>query len=269
MRRNILLILGTCLIICVLFLGINLVKNRGQVAGESIDLEKQPIKGLILPHHDLAREIIIKSLEKLSSSNKYKLIVVLSPNHFRPQSYTFTTSLNDKNYPIAIEYLHKLKEFDQELLFDTELVENEHGVNIPVEYLSHYFPESEFLPILVSPYYSEKTLDEISQWMTENLPEDTLYVASVDFSHENMYAKALDNNKESLGVIKNFDYASLYNFVNDNNQHLDSPIGTAVLLKTMSALKATNWQTWYDSHGSQLTDDPVLQGTSYIIGVFR
>lgn len=242
---------------------------KGTVAGIDTKNENQLIRGLILPHHDLARELFIKSLEKIKKDQQFEVIVVLSPNHFYPESYAFSSSMSLKDFPLARNYLEEMRIYDPNIIFDTELVENEHGITIPLTYLKHYFPKAKFLPIIFSPRYSQEKLLSLARWMSKRLPSNTLYVAAVDFSHENMVEKALNYNKESITTIKLFDYPTLFSYEKDNNSHMDSPSSIATLMMIMEQLGSKNWETWYSSHGSLLTNDPVLQGTSYVIGVFR
>ena len=97
------------------------------------------------------------------------------------------------------------------------------------------------------------------------MPENTLYVCSVDFAHEKMLLEATENNKESEKIIKEFDYEKLYDFKDD---HLDSPGSVGLLLNIMQELSSTKWELWQNSHAAFIEEKYDIQGTGYIIGIF-
>jgi poly-gamma-glutamate synthesis protein (capsule biosynthesis protein) len=136
---------------------------------------------------------------------------------------------------------------------------------IPLSYLKFYFPEAKFVPLIAPPYFERGEISQIATFLSKSLPEDTLFVASVDFSHNNMLLEAAAKNKETENTIRNFDFETLYQYKDD---HLDSPASIGLLLSTMQRLGTTNWELWYDSHGGLIEDEFTLQGTSYLIGIF-
>jgi AmmeMemoRadiSam system protein B len=224
------------------------------------------ISGLVMPHHDLARPAIIQALDKFPKNTKYEVIVVLSPNHFRPESTTFTSSVKLFDFKIDRELVGKMVEGVQSVIVDEKLVEGDHGVVTPMTYLKEYWPEAKFVPVLVSPFYTPEKLAEMAKWLSENTPKNTLFVASVDFAHENQFTKAMANNQESIEAISSFDFKKLQTF--DDN-HMDSPAAMATLLYLMQERKTTKWETWESLHGAELLDNPEAQGTSYVVGTFR
>ncbi|OGC92890.1 AmmeMemoRadiSam system protein B [Candidatus Amesbacteria bacterium RIFCSPHIGHO2_02_FULL_47_9] len=237
---------------------------RGRIAG--VQTEKiSRVRGIVLPHHELAGEIVMRSLERLAQTQDFSHIVIFSPNHFQPDSYTFSTADKIKDLPLDTKYLRELKEMDANAVWDQKLLENEHGVLIPAGYLKNYFPRASFLPIIFSPYFNQERLDKMAGWLAQAMPADTLFVVSVDFAHEKMAEEAALKNLETIETIKNRDYQRLFGYGND---HLDSPAAMGTWMMTTEKLEAKNWETWYDSHGAMLTDNPLLNGTSYVIGVF-
>lgn len=259
MPRTLILIVG--FLIATGFIYIN--NRSAQVAGTSGSISK--VSGLILPHHDLAREIIIDSLQKITTIQDPQTIVVLSPNHFRPQSYTFTSTFRLGDFPLAQPLISDLHSFDPNLVLDADLLNNEHGLTVPMTYLHQFFPEARILPLAVSPFFTPDRLLSYAQKLNHLLPPDTLFVASVDFSHEHQALAAADYNTQTISTIQNFEYSKLYSY---NNNFLDSPAAIAVLMHIMQLRGTASWQTWHSIHGATLTSDPILQGTSYVIGIF-
>lgn len=240
------------------------VKLGRQVKGLATGNETNKVRGIILPHHELAKEFIISSLETISQNQNFSYIVLIGTNHYQPESSQFISSISLHDAPIAEEIVYKLED-SQEIILDSEAVKNDHSITTSLPYLKYYFPQAMFIPILAPAHFDDRDIVNLSATLKEYLPENTLYVASVDFSHGKMVLEAMEKNRETENAIKNFDYRKIYTFKDD---HLDSPSSIGLLLQTMQQLGATKWQVWYDSHGAFIEDNYSLQGTSYLVGVF-
>lgn len=213
------------------------------------------IKGIILPHHDLAKEIFHTSLTRLKESQVPSTIVIYGTNHYFPESQTFTTTQE-------IQSKYNL----DNVLVDNERIKKEHSIQTLTPYLNEYFPNVNIIPIIVSSRYEMSELDSMSKTLIKILPEDTLYIASVDFSHNSTVESGLEKNKESIEAISKFDYQKVLDYHDD---HIDSPVAISVFMKTMENLNAKTWETWISSHGGLITNSPTLNGTSYLVGAFR
>jgi len=258
----VLLLVGAVSVIGSLFL---LKYKKGQVSGVSVESENNKIVGIILPHHDLARELIISSLEKFNEP--YQLIFIFAPNHFRPIGPEITTATQLSGLAVDDAVISKITQKIPSVLLDNQLIEKEHGISIPSGYLTHYFPGAKIVPIIfsakTSPEQAEKLASVLADFATER---QSLFVASVDFSHEQMDLSGRENNRETIEAISNNDYEKLFTY---KDNHIDSPAAAATLLKIMQKLNTNGFEVWHNSHGAILTDNPTLNGTSYVIGVFR
>lgn len=213
------------------------------------------IKGIILPHHDLAKEIFHISLARLKESQVPSTVVIYGTNHYFPESQTFTTT-----------QIVKSKYNLDNVLVDDERVQKEHSIQTLTPYLNQYFPNTNIIPIIVSSRYEMNGLDDMSKNLIKILPSDTLYIASVDFSHNSTVESGLEKNKESIEAISKFEYQKVLDYHDD---HVDSPVAISLFMKTMENLDARIWETWTSSHGGIITNTPVLNGTSYVVGVFK
>ena len=245
---------------------INKTASFGRIKGLSVSPKNKAIKGLVIPHHQLAGEFITKSIEVLhQNANDYEIIVVLGPNHFHPESYTLTSSATLKNVATDSEFIKNTTITFPKTLVDQDIVEAEHGVMVAVNHLRQYFPGAKFVPFVISPYYTEESLREIANFLSQNLPTNTLYVASVDFSHNLLADESLLNNIESIKTIQSFDFTKLFEF---KDTYMDSPASIALVMMVMQNLKKTNWMTINSLHSGLLLSDPTIQGTSYVTGIF-
>ena len=238
--------------------------HQGQVAG--IETSSQPVvRGIILPHHNLAESIISPSFESLKG-NSYSHIVIFGPNHFEPNINSVVTATNISSFSFESNLMHIMLNIFPDILTSSEIVSKEHSITLHLPYLNNYFPKSSVIPLVISPFASKNDLYERIDYLTSIVPEDTLYIASVDFAHDVMQDTGLKNNEESINVISNFDYQSILSYKDD---HMDSSLSIAMLLRAMQSQGTTKWETWHSSHASLLKDDPSSKGTSYVIGVFR
>lgn len=237
--------------------------QRQNVAGVSSKVSS-PIAGIIIPHHDLAREYIISTVEKVSKQQQYSTIVVIGPNHFQPDSTNFLTTPEFYNYPIDSKLVTELIQTEY-FKADTITCEHDHSLGNPLLYLHHYFPNAKIVPILSPMNFNRDKISKISKIFTNIFPSDTLYVGSVDFSHGKTIIEAMDNNNQSEQSIKNFDYQQIYQYHDD---HLDSPATIGLILNTMENIGVTNWQTWKSSDGTFINNNFNSTSTSYLLGAF-
>jgi len=240
-------------------------KNRERVAGVQTSKEERVVRGLVLPHHQIAKELIIDSLEKIKGQN-YSYVVIIGPNHFQPEVNSIVTAKNVSGYSFESNVMKLLLERYKDILISDDVVKAEHSIMLHLPYIKNYFPEAKIIPLIVSPYSSKNDLYEKILFLASILPPKTLFIASVDFAHNLTFQPALSNNEVSIKAIESFDFETIKRF---NDSYMDSPASILMLLKAMEAVGARSWETWYSSHSALIEDDPTIQGTSYVIGVFR
>ncbi len=214
------------------------------------------IKGVILPHHELAKELLNLSFEKIKENLTPDIIVIYGTNHYFPVSETYTTTKEVKD-----------KFNINGVLVNNDRVGKDHSIQTILPYVKQYFPDSIVVPILVSTRY--ESLSDINR-QAENFiksfkSDKTLYIASVDFAHNVSLIEGLKKNDESIKSISNFDFQETIKY---NDDHMDSATAMATFLSTMKNLNAMNWQIWFSSHGALLTGVKDLNGTSYVVGSF-
>jgi len=238
----------------------------GQVKGLSDSAKNKAIRGLVIPHHGLAGGLITESIELLRQNrNDYQILVIIGPNHFYKESYTLTSSTKLQDTAVDSEFIEKLKEMFPKTVLDQDIVGAEHAVTTAASYFTEYFPKSRIIPLVISPYFTEESLRTIADFLSQNLPRNTLYVASVDFSHNLLTDESLVNNEESIKTIRSFDFPTLFKYT---DSHMDSPASVALVMLVMQNLKTTNWTTVESLHSGLILNDPTIQGTSYVTGIF-
>lgn len=246
--KILLLFLGALLLIWFKFKPNNINKKPG----------KTPIiKGIIMPHHDLATELFEKNFLKLKLEIKPKTIVILGTNHFKPISPTFTTT-NEIKKKLQMEIF----------MTNDDLIDQDHSIQVVSSYINKYFPGVSIVPILVSSRYeSISQIDNFVSLLINKFDKnETVYLASVDFAHEVSLEEGINNNTDSIKNMSGFNYNNILKY---DDKNIDSPIAITTLLLAMEKLGAKKWETWESSHGALIVKNIDTNSTSYVMGVFR
>src|SRR3989344_1525400 len=241
-------LLVSVLLLLIVFVYYAQAVKKQKTLGVS-DISERKIVGLIIPHHDLAASLIIDSLDKIKNEGEYKRVVIIGPNHFFPERETVITSAVLSDYPIDEEVVGDLNNQFKEVVEDEAVVANEHSVGIPMKYIREIYPQASFIPLVISPYYNQNSLEAVSGYLSGNLSEDTLFVLAVDFAHNLGIDEALSHNDITIDAIRNFDTQAILDF---SDEYLDSPVATVMFLKIMERLGAGDWQLISSTHGSML-----------------
>ena len=261
LKKTTLVALSNIFFIAAIALYFNINKEQKVLGTES---SMESTHGIIVPHHELAHSLISSTVEEISKENTYTNIVIIGPNHFVHNSPTIVTATDSEMGNIDKEYLIKLADKHTSFTFNDELVRNEHSVNIPLKYLSEFYPDAIYSLLVVSPYFDINEINEIANDLSQK--EDTLFVLSIDFAHNVGIDEGLENNKETIDSIANFNYNKILEYTDKN---MDSPVSTILFLKIMENLEAKNWTTITSNHGEELLETNGLLGTSYVTGYFK
>src|SRR4030042_4202503 len=212
------------------------ISNQKKVAGVSTGSEQRQIKGIIIPHHDLAKQYIEESLDRIAQTQNPSNIVIIGPNHFQEGETRFISTDQLLGYSVSKEFVYKLQNAGLVTL-SKETIENEHSITIPISYLHNYFPNANYITLIAPRYFDKNQIMQIATFLKACLPNDTLFVVSVDFTHNKMLLEAMENNKETESAIANFDYEKIYHL---DDSYKDSPDSLGLLLNIMQGLGSTN-----------------------------
>lgn len=111
--------------------------------------------------------------------------------------------------------------------------------------------------ILIGPNHKEKGSCHI---LTSVYGWETVFVASVDFSHYLPAAKAREKDKETLKILKSFNYDKLYSL---NNDYVDSPKSVGILFSIMQSLGKHDFSVLNNTNSGDILKDDLVPTTSY------
>jgi len=227
------------------------------------------IRGLIVPHHLLAKDLIHEAFQ-ISDRTKYKTIVVFGPDHESMDRGKVFTSSSNWQTPTGILNANKdIIEIISNLDFVVENNEKltiEHSISGLVPFIEYYYYDVKIIPIALTKQLTLENLDKLLISLVENIEvEDTLFISSVDFSHYLSLEKANEMDKISIEAISNKDIKKIKTFTNDN---LDSPNSITAMLKAMDLIGAKNMKILNNSNSQIILNKRLDETTSYITFMF-
>lgn len=230
------------------------------------------ISGIIVNHHLLADQLIARGLY-LAATDSPLTIVLLSPNHFGGGFGSVIAASQEWRTPAG--YLRA----DQDVLsalsearaveIDDRPFEQEHGITNILPFIKKFYPQARIVPIIIKDGLSNERGDLLVQKLLESLPENSLIVASLDFSHYRASAEADVFDKQTLNVIRNNDYNKV-STLNKGGQpdNVDSAPTLRIMLELMSQ-KGSKFVTLDHTSAAKLTGNLASKdNTSYIVGAF-
>ncbi len=219
------------------------------------------IKGAIIPHHLIAGQLpatLFTYLEKQKPST----IVLFGPNHFfKGQGKAITTANNWDTFSGPVkndrDLLNKLLT-DGLLTVDENAITDEHAIFNIIPFIAKSLPNAKVLSFMLRYQTDTTTLDKIADSLKQNLPDDAVIIASVDFSHYQTLAASNFHDEITIPTLKSFDYPRY------SQLEIDSFPSVYLLSKMME--KYGTQKIGYELHtnSADLLNNPALaSGTSH------
>lgn len=233
----------------------------------------EPIKGLLVNHHLLAGKFIAQALCQVATDKKIT-IVLLSPNHFAHGDGHIISSAFAWQTPYGI-----LRP-DQPLIaglsrskitrVDETPFEFEHGIYNLIPFIKKTMPNAEIVPIIVKDAVSREEQGNLISFLHDNLPADSLLIASLDFSHYLTSAEANKADEQTLKIISELNIDGIKNLNPESRpDNVDSKAVLEIFLSVMKQRQAVDFKLTAHSNSAQLIGDLDLpETTSYIVGLF-
>ncbi|HYF05035.1 MAG TPA: AmmeMemoRadiSam system protein B [Patescibacteria group bacterium] len=221
------------------------------------------IKGLIVPHHLLPSTMLSEAFQTLVQARP-RTVVLIGPNHHEVGTASIQHATFNWLTPFGQVYVNSSPEniFAPAKL---EHAENEHSLSGMMPYIRTYLPKATVRSFMIRRYASVEELERFISKVKKLDTEETVYIASVDFSHYLSSSVAEANDAKTLAWIKSF---SLKSIMNSNNDYMDSPPSIYVLLRLMQEFKTTKFTLLGNTNSGRILKDPYIETTSYITATF-
>lgn len=197
--------------------------------------DEKPL-GVILPHHMIVAYELAKFYNGLSLVADPSTVYVIGPNHYETGAANIQTCENCF-YKTTLDGLTSdlqvnsdiVKKLAADKIADiyNDSFEKEHSIFSHAAYIKRYFPDAKIVPIILQWKIPKEEVLKLSAWLNENLSDNDLVIASVDFSHYQSKEVADFHDQSSFASINNFDFDNIYDL------EIDSPSSVYLLLDLM------------------------------------
>ena len=196
---------------------------------------------VVVPHHALAADMTAEALLQAGAADK-DLFIIIGPNHANQGANIIVSNQGYEGggHPLKNRLAWDdatLEALTQEsTLLDNHSFQNEHSIGMPASLIAQINPHGEILPIICR---RELTLEEGAQLFSTLAPlldEDTLIVASVDFSHHLSGPDAQGRNEQMAELIQAGKSAQVSRL---DSTYLDAPGVMAALMEYAQSQQLT------------------------------
>jgi AmmeMemoRadiSam system protein B len=231
-----------------------------------VNVEKEKVFGGIVSHHFFMEKDIAQFFLSLKNQNP-ETIVIIGPNHFNTgasdvlvSEYAYETPWGDllpDSKVIAQLHAKKLVRTDEYPF------EKEHAISALVGFIKKVFPDVKIVPILLKRSVSEKKVQGLADELHRILPENSLVIASVDFSHHQNRIAAAFHDEKSIATIGSFDFDSI------KRLEVDSPSSIYALLRYLDA-RGAGVMNYTSKNAAEVAGNLSLEDvTSYVFAQFK
>lgn len=226
----------------------------------------------IVPHHTVAHKIIRNFYSNVSRRNAYDLIIVISPNHSSKGPRFQVTTKDFLTYDGVVT---SEKDIARELIAEEfvteatdEVIKNEHGQLVQMNYIAHYFDSIPVLSLLINETRDYEGIEALRDKIVNLVNEkNVLIIASVDFSHYLPLDEANKMDAVTRSILMANESRQL---ISKSNDYIDSPSSYAVLIEWLSA-RETTFTTKIIEHSNSaliLQNKNLIETTSYFSVVY-
>lgn len=226
---------------------------------------KEKVYAGIISHHFFAEREISKMLLSVKRQN-FSTIVIVGPNHFNRGAGGIIISKLGYSTPFGV--LENNFEITNKLLssglvsLEEKPFELEHSVSAVVGFVKNIFPNTKITPIIISRNFDLEESRHLGKYLAENLPQDSLVLGSVDFSHHFDLKTTEANDEASKKVLLEKDFEGLRNIEADSRQSL------AVVMEYAKQKQAQNFE-FTNTNSARLSNNLESKDvTSYFFGYY-
>jgi poly-gamma-glutamate synthesis protein (capsule biosynthesis protein) len=226
------------------------------------------VTGLIVPHHLLAKDLAAAAFA-YSADNKYRKIVLLSPDHYSAGQTVISTT--GRNFSTVFGEVKTDQIISQELkklpfVGEGDFFYREHGLQAELPFIRYYFPDVEVVALAFQPEVSQTQLDQTVAVLEKTLPPESLIIQSTDFSHYLTPFVAEQRDTETLGVLEQADPAKILSLKQPDN--IDSLAAQYVQARLQKDFFHSSFQLLDHKNSQAYAPEAVASTTSYITGAY-
>jgi poly-gamma-glutamate synthesis protein (capsule biosynthesis protein) len=225
----------------------------------------QNIWGVVIPHHQLAAEVMAQTLKQIAD-NDYRQIFIVSPDHFNRGTSkisltevpliiaTGTTNISAKNIT-ALKNISDVGDADGFITY-------EHGIGTPLPFVEALWPEAQITALTIRGDATPNDLKELTQFLqTESQNPKTLIIESSDFSHYLTPQQAHQKDLQTIETLQQNDPAEILKLKQPDN--CDS-VNILYIMKSLQISTGGKLNIYLNKNSQDFTKEKVTSSTSYI-----
>lgn len=215
--------------------------------------------GGVVPHHiPTTIPQLVEFYQRLNKTQTVKNFIVIGPDHTDAGKTPVTIS--NASFFTKYREVKPIEGFAEKIV-DAKLAhieeapfDPEHSVGAQILLISSIFPDARVTPIILRSDTTRDHAEALARILAENLDQDTVLIASVDFSHYLSTDQALSIDTISRNIIRNLDVGALSLIKADSNRSME------VFVKTMNMKKAVAGEVVV------LNTNDLMQNSDYTTG---
>ena len=225
------------------------------------------IQGAVVPHHLLAHQLISEVFVQLQRQQP-SLIILVGPNHYNRGERILTGTWS---WQTPFGTVETEGEVIEELLKSSPVQKNdrvlgmEHSLGNLMPFIKFYLPETKVVPLIFHRNVTNKEAKLLAAQLNNVLKNDTVIIASVDFSHYLTREEAEEKDLETLAALKDKNMGRIFTMGND---YLDSPASLGLLFAAMENQGLQDFTVLTNTNSGIILGNDLIETTSYITLVF-
>jgi MEMO1 family protein len=232
---------------------------------ESGQLEAGKVYGGITSHHFFVAKKINDFFYSLKKQNP-KTIVIIGPNHYNVGKSDVLISREPYKTPWG--WLNPDGDVIEKLIGakvatnDEGPFSREHSISALVGFMKYHLPDAKIVPIILKRNANQSEVRNLAEKLDGILPNDSIVVASVDFSHHLSGLASKYHDEKSISVISSFDFERIF------GSEIDSP-GSVYALERYLELKHAQKMSYENTNSAEFSGNPNQSDvTSYVFSKF-
>ncbi len=236
-------------------------------ASNKQDTSPGKLIGGIVPHHDLAIDMIVRFYGEMSRQGGVRRVFLFAPDHFRrarrwaavcPADWRTGDGLLHADAE-AIAALGEARVAEMR----RDLFAQEHGVTLHIPLIAKFFPDATVVPIVLRPDIPDLALLSLRKRLSAMLRDGDLLLLSMDLSHYKPPEAMEIEDRKTLDVLKNLAASRV------RGLDIDAPRTASLVLSLLRERGAARGEVLERTDSSTLAGVRQELGTSYATVVYR
>ncbi len=224
--------------------------------------------GIVVPHHNVASNLIAEAVEILSRQQP-KIVFIVGPNHKNVGSPITTDFIqwqttSGTSYP-ATQTITELINSKIAVKDENNIFATEHSIGTIMPFVNYYIPKAEIIPIVLHYQISLEQIKELAEFLKPHLEEGAVLIASIDFSHGLDMAKAVERDAITQKLMEKYAIKELMQL---DNTYLDAPGVLALILTLSQGVGDANFTILANTNAGKILNITNQEVTSYFTLLF-